>query len=184
MNASWTPAERAILLEVARAAVRAAAEGARPPPVPGDLPPALTASAGVFVTLHVGPELRGCIGDVAGTAPIADVTARMARAAATRDPRFSPLQPHEIADLHIEISILSAMRPVTPPEIDPRIHGVSLRCGARHAILLPQVAAREGWDTPTLLGHLCDKAGLPPDGWRDTGTVLFAFTVETVEDDG
>src|SRR5262249_7865796 len=114
----------------------------------------------------------------------AEATARMARAAATRDPRFPPIRPDEIVDVHIEISILSAIRPITPPEVDPRIHGVSLRCGARHAILLPQVAAREGWDTPTLLAHLCDKAGLPADAWRDAGVALFAFTVETVEEDG
>ena len=42
--------------------------------------------------------------------------------------------------------------------------------------------ARFGWDRETLFRHLCEKAGLAPNAWRDPGATLEAFTVETVED--
>jgi len=50
-----------------------------------------------------------------------------------------------------------------------------------HADLLPQVAAGQGWDTETLLAHLCEKADVAANAWRDPAVTLFAFTVESVE---
>ena len=97
-------------------------------------------------------------------------------------PRFAPLTLEGLPGLRLEISVLGTLRPVVPGEVDPARHGVRIRLGRRSAVLLPQVAAREGWDTPTLLRHLCEKAGLPPDAWRDERATIDAFTVETVED--
>jgi AmmeMemoRadiSam system protein A len=166
---------------VARAAVHAAAHGLPPPPLPPDLPARLREPAGAFVSLHHGPDLRGCIGSVSAQASLAGLVARMATAAATRDPRFTPLRPEDLSGLHIEISILSPTRPVTVDEIDPAAHGLSLRLGRHGAVLLPQVATRYRWDRMTLLVHLCEKGGLPATAWQDPAATLLAFTVETVE---
>ncbi len=137
----------------------------------------------MFVSLHdAAGELRGCVGTVVPNAPLVALVGRMAVAAATRDPRFAPLTLEDLPGLRLEISVLGPLRPVAAGDIDPACHGVRIRLGRRSAVLLPQVAARQGWDGPTLLRNLCDKAGLPPDAWRDEHATIDAFTVETVED--
>jgi AmmeMemoRadiSam system protein A len=176
-------ADRDRLVAVARAAVRAAAHGVLPPPLPADLPSHLLSPAGAFVSLHDRDGLRGCVGSVAPHDSLAALVARMAAAAATTDPRFPPVRPEELPGMRVEVSILSPARPVTVTEIDPTLHGVCLRLGSRGAVLLPQVAVRHGWDRGTLLAELCAKAELPAAAWEDPEAVLLAFTVELVEGD-
>jgi len=174
-------ADATVLLGVARAAVRAAATGTPHPRLPIDLPPRLCASAGAFVSLHRGNELRGCVGSVAPAADsLAALVGRMA-AAASRDPRFPPLTAAELEDLCLEVSVLSRARRIAVEQLDPRRHGILLRLDSARAVLLPQVAQRYGWDRETLLEHLCVKAGLPAAAWLDPATVLRAFTVATIE---
>jgi AmmeMemoRadiSam system protein A len=175
-----TPAERRALLEVARAAIRAAVAGGPAPALPEDLPPRLRERAGAFVTLHHGRELRGCIGSLYPEGSLAALVAHMGAAAALTDPRFSPVGPEEITGLHVEISVLSRARRVRADEIEPHRHGVALALRRRRAVLLPQVAARHGWDRETLLAQLSAKAGLDPGAWKDDAAVLRAFTVYTV----
>jgi len=171
--------ERAALLGVARAAIRAAVKRAPPPPLP-DLPPRLREPAGAFVSLHAGSALRGCIGSVTPEGSLAALVARVAAVAATGDPRFVRIHPDELPQLEIEVSVLSPAVPIRHDRLDPVRHGASIRLGARRGVLLPQVAAREGWDRATLLAALCEKAGLSPQAWRDPAAVLLAFTVTTI----
>jgi len=44
-------------------------------------------------------------------------------------------------------------------------------------VFLPQVATEQGWDLATTLTHLCRKAGLPGDAWRE-GAHLRVFEAE------
>jgi AmmeMemoRadiSam system protein A len=181
-SVGYTVAERRTLLEVARAAVRAAAANRPPPALPDDVPAHLREPAGVFVSLHDARRaLRGCVGTVLPDGPLGESVARMAVAAATRDPRFSPLTVEELPGLRVEVSVLSPMWRAAAEEIDPAVHGVCVRLGRRHGVLLPQVAADRGWDRETLLAHVCEKAGLASSAWRDSAAMLFAFTVESVE---
>jgi AmmeMemoRadiSam system protein A len=166
---------------VARAAVRAAAHGVPPPPLPADLPSRLLAPGGAFVSLHDRDGLRGCVGSVVPQDSLAGLVVRMAVAAATTDPRFSPVRPEELSGLRIEISVLSATRRVSALEVEPGVHGLCLRLGDVGAVLLPQVAARYGWDRAMLLRELCVKAELAPEAWDDPAAVLLAFTVEVME---
>ena len=168
------------MLAIARAAIRAAVEGDTPPAEPVDLPERLRVPGGVFVSLHHGASLRGCIGTVTPERSLALATAEVAAAAATRDPRFLPVPPAELDELEMEISVLSAAIPAVAADVDPVRHGVCLRLGRRRAVLLPQVAAREGWDRETLLGHLSEKAGLAAHAWRDPEAAFLVFTVESV----
>ena len=178
----YTDTERLALLGVARAAVRAVAHASPSPPLPDDLPAHLYEPGGAFVSLHDAQgRLRGCIGDVAPDGPLVSIVARVAAAAATRDPRFPRLRAEELDGLRVEVSILSPMRNVTAAEIEPVIHGICFEYGRHRAILLPQVAAGQGWDTETLLAHLCEKADAAADAWRDPAATLLAFTVESVE---
>ena len=54
-------------------------------------------------------------------------------------------------------------------------HGIILVKDGRRAVFLPDVAVEQGWDREQTLTRLAQKAGLPPDGWRD-GAQFFVFT--------
>ena len=62
---------------------------------------------GVFVTLHKGGQLRGCIGSLSASVPIVEGIRDNAINAAFRDHRFSPLSREEFEQIDVEVSILS-----------------------------------------------------------------------------
>jgi AmmeMemoRadiSam system protein A len=165
---------RARLLAIARGSIAHGLAPGGPLPVdPEGQPPALRAPRASFVTLHRDGNLRGCIGHLEPVAPLARDVADNAHAAAFRDPRFSPLRAEELAQVHIEISVL------TPPEpIDcdgeqallaalvPGRDGVILAEGGCRGTFLP--AVWEQLPRPELfLRSLKQKAGLAPDHWSD-----------------
>ena len=109
--------------------------------------------------------------------PIRDVIAEMAVASAMSDPRFKTLEPQELGNLHIEVSILSSLRPIAPSEeIRVGHHGLVVRKGASSGLLLPQVAEERGWDAVEFLESTCEKAGLPPGSWKDDTVQIYVFT--------
>jgi AmmeMemoRadiSam system protein A len=171
--------ERRALLALAREVLEAAVRGGPLRPLPEGL--GLHQRSGAFVTLRRGTELRGCIGHVPADQPLAAVVARMTVSAALEDPRFPPVAAEELSQLGIEISVLSELQLLAPPEpsrIRPGHDGVLVRRGWRQGLLLPQVATEQGWGTDQLLAGVCRKAGLEADAWRDTGTELYVFQVE------
>jgi AmmeMemoRadiSam system protein A len=138
--------------------------------------PALRERGGAFVTLERNGELRGCIGHLIADRPLARVVQDMAIAAATQDPRFSPVSAEELPHLILEISALSSFRRIEDPaEISVGRHGLLISEGRRRGLLLPQVAEREGWDVLTFLAATCRKAGLPLDAWK-RGAAIEIFT--------
>lgn len=141
--------------------------------------PGLQDPAGAFVTLHVAGNLRGCIGRIEAVAPVGQVVQEMARAAATRDPRFPPLKAGELVQLEVEISVLSPLWPVQDiTEIVVGRDGLMIRSGGMSGLLLPQVASEYGWDRETFLAHTCMKAGLAPDSWQRPEAVIEAFSAQ------
>ncbi len=172
-----TEVERRRLLEVARTAVAAHLAG-QPAPSLGGLEGALLAPAAAFVTLRRGDQLRGCIGSMTDTRPLVETVAGCAVASATSDPRFPPIESHELSDMAFEISVLGALEPITGPhEIETGRHGLVVEQGRDQGLLLPQVAEEWGWDAEAFLGQTCQKAGLAPDAWR-TGARVFRFEAE------
>lgn len=173
-----SPEERAELLALARATVRAVASGGPMPDARGG--EVMDRPGGAFVTLRTASNgaLRGCIGHFHGFGRLGETITRMARAAASEDPRFPPVREDEVDELRIEISLLSPMRKAAADEVVPGRHGVYVRSGPFAGTLLPQVAEEEGWDRETLLAHTCLKAGLPPDCWRTGGAEIFVYTAE------
>jgi len=138
--------------------------------------------AGVFVSLHVDGDLRGCIGHPAGDRPLASVVPQCAVAAATGDPRFSAVSPAELARCVIEISVLGPITVVHDPgEIIVGRHGLIAEQGSRRGLLLPQVATEHGWDRDAFLERTCGKAGLPPDAWK-RGATISRFEAEVFDD--
>lgn len=142
--------------------------------------PRLNVVEGAFVTLKKNGELRGCIGNIIGVAPLNITVRNMAISASTEDPRFSPVTIDELASLEMEISVLSKPQTViNPEEIQPGVHGVIVQRGGRSGVFLPQVATEWGWNREQLLSNLCShKAGLPADAWKDPQTRLQIFTAQ------
>jgi AmmeMemoRadiSam system protein A len=134
--------------------------------------------AGLFVTLHLGGALRGCIGT---TAPeiLGPTVQRMAVAAASRDPRFSPVVATELDLLDIQISVLTRPEPIRgAAEITIGIHGLTIERGERRGLLLPQVASERSMSPAQFVDAVCLKAGLDPSAIGDPGTLLARFRAE------
>ncbi len=170
--------ERGILLRAAREAIEAHLAGRKPRSAESTT--ALREPRGAFVTLRgrAGGELRGCVGVMEAREALLATVVRVAVAAATADGRFEPVTREELAGLTLEISALGPLHEIRPPEVEVGRHGLLLRCGERHGVLLPQVAVEHGWDRETFLERACWKAGLPAGAWRQPGVQVLAFTAE------
>jgi len=173
-----TDDEKRSLLSRARQSIEFALSGGAAPSA-GSLSGNLAALRGAFVTLHQRGHLRGCIGRVVTLDPLATVVAECAAGAATQDPRFAPLQPQDVQELEIEISVLSHPRQIAAPgELQPGIHGLLITRGRNRGILLPQVAEKHKWSREQFLEQTCRKAGLRPDDWKHPQTRIEVFTAE------
>lgn len=167
--------EKQRLLEVARRGVEAAAHGNLPDGAEPDLE-GLGFERGAFVTLHRQGQLRGCIGNFTGDGPLVKTVENMAVAAALHDPRFPPVSPAELADLDLEISVLSPLTPIKDvSEIEVGKHGIYIISPRGRGVLLPQVATEWGWDRDTFLDQTCVKAGLRPGCWRQDDVQILIF---------
>ncbi|MBI3073334.1 MAG: AmmeMemoRadiSam system protein A [Deltaproteobacteria bacterium] len=177
--------ERRALIGIARAAVARAIsdEPVSPSSTPTTVTsPRLMAPRGAFVTLHVGGELRGCIGTLTADEPLRAIVDEMASSAATRDQRFEPISPRDLDRLTVEISVLSPLRRARPDEVEPGRHGLLIARGHARGVLLPQVATEHGWDRDLFLMETCRKAHLPIDAWREADTELYVFEAEVFGD--
>jgi uncharacterized protein len=138
-------------------------------------------TCGVFVSLHVGGKLRGCIGMVEPSEPMGRCIAESAASAAQHDPRFAPMRAGEVESAEIEVSVLSQLQVISPHEIEIGKHGLLIEQGARRGLLLPQVATEHGLDRERFLGETCKKAGLAADAWKSRNTSIYGFTCKIVE---
>lgn len=179
-----TTEQRNRLLQIARESIAAVLEGRRPEVDPSELDPDLTRPSGAFVSLHSSDgDLRGCIGSIQPVAPLCEAVSTNAVNAAFRDPRFYPLRREELADLHIEISVMSPIEVVkSAQEIEVGRDGLIIRRGDRAGLLLPQVATEYGWDRETFLRQTCAKAGLPSEAWRAADCRIERFSAEVFSD--
>lgn len=170
-NPTLTADDRKALLVLARKTMALAMEGRAPetPEEVGIVPSeAMMQRMGGFVTLTMDGELRGCIGEIFPRRPLAQVVLDHALSAAFDDPRFPPLTVAELPRVRIEISALTPPVPVASSrDIEIGRHGMVLELGNRSAVFLPQVAPEQGWDLPTTLAALSQKAGLCNDAWKD-----------------
>jgi AmmeMemoRadiSam system protein B/AmmeMemoRadiSam system protein A len=140
--------------------------------------PALESHRGIFVSLHQGAELLGCIGRTEGHGPLAEEAAELTLAAALDDPRFKPAAA-KAGPIDIEISVLTPFRRIfRAEECVVGKHGLCLRLGGRAGLLLPQVAAERGWTSEDFLNAVARKSMLAPRAWRDPKARLYAFEAQ------
>lgn len=146
------------------------------PPGP-DVRPPLDRPLGAFVTIHLGAELRGCLGRVTADWAVGRTVAHLAEAVADSDPRFHPVTRDELDQLLIEISLLTPEREAAADAVEVGRHGLIIESRGHRGLLLPQVAVEHGWDRTTFFRQACLKAGLPPDAWLADAR-LYVFEAE------
>lgn len=142
-----------------------------------DYPEILREIRATFVTIYIGPALRGCIGTTVAISPLVISVSDNAYAAAFNDPRFPSLNSREFESIRISVSILTPAERITfaseqhlLDQLRPGVDGLIIEKGEKKATFLPAV-----WETLPLvqefLGHLKQKANighdqLPDRAWR------------------
>jgi len=129
--------------------------------------PKFSEKRGVFVTLHKKGDLRGCIGYPLPIKPLIEAVVDNAISSASEDYRFDTVSVEELADIDIEISVL------TPPQkmksykdVVVGRDGIIISKSFMRGLLLPQVPVEQGWDLEQYISWGCRKAGLPADEWK------------------
>ena len=146
------------------------------------------AHCGTFVTLKMQGQLRGCIGNLTPKESVLEGVKRNAVNAAFHDPRFSSLTAAELDRTAIEVSILTEPVPLEYRDsqdliqkLRVNVDGVIIRKGHASATFLPQV-----WEQlprpETFLKHLCMKAGLPADAWKNSELEVLTYQVQYFEE--
>jgi AmmeMemoRadiSam system protein A len=182
--ATITDEDRAALLKLARSTIEAELVKGMKVIRPDKITSALKENRGCFVTLHKDGALRGCIGTIEAIKPLVDSVQENALNAAFRDPRFSSLEEKELKDINIEVSVLSVPQKLLFEDEDDLkrklkkgVHGVILSSGRHKATFLPQV-----WEQlpemKNFLDHLCIKAGMGKDCWKNKTTRIQTYETE------
>ena len=158
------------LLKLAREVINARLQG-KEIELPVKIPAELNQERGVFVTLELDGELKGCIGYIEPITSVYKAVAECAVSAAFHDPRFMPVAGREMERIKIEISILSKPEKLAYKNVDDLLKklndkmGLIIKKGYATSTFLPQV-----WedvpDKEEFLNHLCMKAGLNAKEWK------------------
>jgi uncharacterized protein (TIGR00296 family) len=142
--------------------------------------------AGVFVTLNYltrnkEEHLRGCVGFPLAEKGLYQSVVEAAIAAATEDPRFPPVDRHELDSIIFEVSVLTQPEEIksSPADYKEEIRigrdGLILRWRYGSGLLLPQVPVELKWNVDEYLANICYKAGAPADAWLDPASKLYKF---------
>lgn len=180
------PEQGRTLLAIARGAIAEGLGEAAPPIRPA---PWLQEFGATFVTLHLGTQLRGCIGTLQAHRPLGRDVALNAGAAAFQDDRFEPIGRREFRDLDIEVSLLSPLEALAfenqeqlLTRLRPGVDGLVLEYQGRRGTFLPQVWQQVP-EPAAFLAHLKQKAGLPADFWAE-GIQMARYTVARWRESG
>lgn len=143
---------------------------------------------GVFVTIEHYPtkEPRGSMGFLTSASSLKDSLIDAALAAATKDPAHIPISHLEFEHMLVQVSVLTECESIKSRsverirrEIKAGREGLILRSGFRSAVILPEEAARRGWNGEKILSNLCSKAGLPEYSWKHPNVDLYKFRTQT-----
>ena len=165
-------------VKIARAAIEAYITTGKIISVPKNLPPEFyEKKQGVFISIHEGKELRGCVGTyLPDRKNLAEEIISNAVAACSQDPRFSPMSAEELPDVSVEVSLLGQPEKISRfSELDPKKYGLIVKCpDGRCGLLLPDL---EEIDTAAAQFSIaCLKGGIDPA--KDRNLEIYRFTVE------
>jgi len=143
-----------------------------------NLPDSLLEEKGVFVSIHKGKVLRGCMGRMVSDIPLYKLIQKQVISAANTDSRFPAVKYEELSEIQIEISVLGPLIPVKEiNEIELGKHGIFIKNEVSSGTFLPQVAESTGWTIEEFLGYCSkDKVGIGWDGWKSAE--IFSYTAD------
>ena len=138
--------------------------------------------SGIFVTITKENSLRGCIGYPLPIKKLSNAVIDSAIAAATEDPRFSPINPNELNNLIFEITVLTPPIEIKVEKYEDYLSvikvgrdGLIVENKQCSGLLLPQVPKEYGWNIEEFLSHTSEKAGLEKNAWKDHDTKVSRF---------
>lgn len=173
------------LIEIARKSILSAFDSKEIRDYDLKLDKELKEKRGVFVTLNLNNELRGCIGFPNPIMPLYKAVMEAARAAAFEDPRFTPLTKEESKELKIEISVLTKPEEIKeskPEHISKDVNvgkdGLIIEYSGFTGLLLPQVAKEYKWNAEKFLEQTCIKAGISPKSWKNKSCKIYKFQAQ------
>jgi len=158
------PPESDAYVKLARANIEHYVKTGEKIPLPDDLPAEmLNARAGVFVSIKKYGELRGCIGTVAPTRTnVAAEILQNSVSACSKDPRFFPIEPRELASLTYSVDVLARPEPIADKSaLDVKKYGVIVTSGYRRGLLLPNLDGVDTVDEQVAIA--LQKGGIRPD---------------------
>lgn len=123
----------------------------------------LTNKSGVFVSLKLNGQLRGCIGTISPTTDcVADEIIQNAISSGLEDPRFNPVSKEELKKLEYSVDVLDVAEAIeSTEELDVKRYGVIVTKGKKRGLLLPNL---EGVDTVEEQVNIAlKKAGISPN---------------------
>ncbi|MFA5871174.1 MAG: AmmeMemoRadiSam system protein A [Parcubacteria group bacterium] len=130
--------------------------------IPSDLPPNFYEKEyGVFVSLHRGDKLRGCIGTyLPQYRNLAEEIIQNAIAASSEDYRFPPVTADEINNLEIKVSLLNQPEKIGSLEdLDAKKYGIIVKStDGKCGLLLPDLEGVESVEQQISIA--CQKAGI------------------------
>jgi AmmeMemoRadiSam system protein A len=134
------------LVKLAKKSVETYVRDGRIIEAPDPVLPEMADKAGVFVSLKKHGQLRGCIGTLTPSyESIGAETIANAISAATKDPRFHPVEEKELDEIVYSVDVLSTPEKVDDTKyLNPRKYGIIVVSGKRKGLLLPDL---EGVDT-------------------------------------
>ena len=158
---------------------------------PAKYPISFNEKMGIFCAFYKNGKRRSraVIGLPYPLMSLVDALTEAVKTAVTGDEKFPEITPDELAEVKIEISVL------TEPQIieamyDAKIlgniavgsDGLFLQFGMYESYLMPQ--AWEGTSSKEdFLSALCVKAGLDQDAWHDTEIHLYKFQAQSFREE-
>jgi AmmeMemoRadiSam system protein A len=119
--------------------------------------------------------LRGCIGTIEPARDtLAEEIVANAISAATTDPRFEPVRPEELSNLHYSVDVLFPPEETVMEKLDPSVFGVIVEdeSGDRRGLLLPDIPGIDNSEQQVSIA--ARKAGIQ----RGEPVRLYRFKVE------
>jgi AmmeMemoRadiSam system protein A len=119
----------------------------------------MSARASCFVSLKINGQLRGCIGTIEPLASnLGEEILENAVSAATRDPRFPPVDQEELPKLKVSVDVLSVPKLAQESELDPKKYGLIIEQMHRRGVLLPDLEGVN--DAATQMRITAQKGGI------------------------
>jgi AmmeMemoRadiSam system protein A len=180
----YSKEEKKLLLDLARKSIEYFMEKRELMHVnESSIPDKMKKKKATFVTLEKNGMLRGCIGSLQAHEPLYLNVVKNAVAAAFYDVRFMPVRKEEMDEIEIEISVLTEPERVDYKNVEellrkikPKKDGLIIKLGSRSATFLPQVWGQLP-SKEEFLSHLCMKAGLRRDEWKNGKIEVYKYNV-------